>query len=377
MRERFMECEFQKCRFDQCVFSQLHQSTRFISCIFSNPTFTSCEFMKTTIQKLKSEQNTIRFLDTNANIRTDLNQLQVGSDVQNYASFSITSCTIPSLYSFLPFTSSSFSMSGSNALITVNNVQGLQMTSAGLTQTTLPLHQSSTSSYSFLNAPSIGLFEDPNGGMEWRVDGSIILECTHTNWILHRSISVDTNNNRGMGSQTGAFRRTHCESFRTGRFSSGTLSDVTDRMILNTAVFSVSSGMSANAFIPQETGVFSLGTSNERWVRLFLTNAVNLPSDVRIKKNVFPLLYALETILSLQPKSFRLINDLENETKFGFIAQDLVPLFQSVKSPSFISGDGQDTHYGLDTVSLVPILVNAVQALHTKIKQIRSVVMTQ
>ena len=88
-------------------------------------------------------------------------------------------------------------------------------------------------------------------------------------------------------------------------------------------------------------------------------NGVQLTSDRRLKKNIVPTQYGLESILSLKPVSYIFKND-NDTTHIGFIAQDVenvLPELVNKSDPEKLS---------LDYNGIIPVLTNAVKELNTK-----------
>lgn len=97
------------------------------------------------------------------------------------------------------------------------------------------------------------------------------------------------------------------------------------------------------------------------------TSLVN-DSDRELKKNIVPLEYGIDTIMSLKPVSFQYkATDTTDERKhLGFIAQDVESIL-----PELVSVDDEEMR-GLSTVEIIPILVKAIQDLKNEVELLKS-----
>lgn len=88
-------------------------------------------------------------------------------------------------------------------------------------------------------------------------------------------------------------------------------------------------------FAPGWSNAMALGSSNNRWYRLYSSNSCDTSSDRRLKENIVyikeaPALFdstgdnIYERLFKkLKPSTFTLISDKSNKTRIGFIAQDV------------------------------------------------------
>jgi hypothetical protein len=94
------------------------------------------------------------------------------------------------------------------------------------------------------------------------------------------------------------------------------------------------------------------------------------PSDRTLKKNIEPMGSVLSNIMALQPVTFLYKNENDDEDKrFGFIAQDVQPLF-----PHTVSSNGQILY--LSTTELIPCIVKAIQEQNDIIQKHESTIIT-
>ena len=86
------------------------------------------------------------------------------------------------------------------------------------------------------------------------------------------------------------------------------------------------------------------------------TGSFNAVSDSRLKKNIVDIQYGLQAVLDLHPVAYNM-NDQEDtdEKALGFIAQEALEVVP--ESVSEMMGG----MYGMDKVSLIPVLVKAIQ----------------
>ena len=100
----------------------------------------------------------------------------------------------------------------------------------------------------------------------------------------------------------------------------------------------------------KNTGVFSVNGQ-------LIANQVRNRSDERLKHNIAPIKNALESILQLQGKQYRL--NSTGETQFGFIAQDVQPII-----PSIVQSDNE--YLNISYIEIIPFLVESIKQLHSE-----------
>ncbi len=94
------------------------------------------------------------------------------------------------------------------------------------------------------------------------------------------------------------------------------------------------------------------------------------PSDARLKRDIQPTMYALETVKALQPVSFSFFDERYGPgTHLGFLAQDVQSLV-----PELVS-ENSDGYLRVEYDGLIPVLVNAIQELQAEVDSLRSEVM--
>ena len=109
------------------------------------------------------------------------------------------------------------------------------------------------------------------------------------------------------------------------------------------------------------------------------TNANSLPSDKNFKRDISNLDLGLNLISKLKPSQYNYKIDDENCPKmFGLIAQDIEESLSEVgieKNSTWLlqhepKDDENESDYSLDYTKLTPILINAIQELEDRIKNL-------
>lgn len=114
----------------------------------------------------------------------------------------------------------------------------------------------------------------------------------------------------------------------------------------------------STAYYPNADGTQALGGTSNRWSTVFAANGTINTSDRRMKKNIQPVRYGLETVMQLNPVSFKWINEqTDSKTHLGLIAQEVQALIPEVVLQS---NDANET-LGLSYTELVPVLIKALQ----------------
>lgn len=98
-------------------------------------------------------------------------------------------------------------------------------------------------------------------------------------------------------------------------------------------------------------------------------------SDERLKNIIGPVEYGLETLKQIEPVRYALKSEPDAE-KLGFIAQQVQPLIpQSVfDTNEHIESEPEDapTKLGMEYVSLIPVLVNAIKELSAEVDALKA-----
>ena len=125
-------------------------------------------------------------------------------------------------------------------------------------------------------------------------------------------------------------------------------------------------GTSTNNIFFWQTGTGSGGVS-----LLNGATAWSARSDIRLKRDIEPIDMAVEKMMELNPVLFNYNKDEETqERRFGFIAQEVREIFpqlvREVKIPD------EDAYLSLETTSMIPYLVKAIQELKKEIEELKS-----
>jgi len=123
-----------------------------------------------------------------------------------------------------------------------------------------------------------------------------------------------------------------------------------------------------STLIPTSTSR-NLGTSTNRWGRVYTVAGVVTTSDIRLKENIKPVSDALSKIEELSPIYYNLISN-PKEIQIGFSAQELETLVpEAVYKEEYLKEDGtEDFHYGINYSEIIPILTKAIQEQQALIK---------
>jgi hypothetical protein len=134
---------------------------------------------------------------------------------------------------------------------------------------------------------------------------------------------------------------------------------------------------------PFTNNAWDLGNSTFRWRNIYLNNSPNVSSDIRIKENIKPINYGLNTVLKMNPVQYNLIGVPSTEISMGLIAQEIkkiIPEIVSVDNP--VDRNGKDTRVADPTIpqamqsirygDLIPVLIKAIQELEAKVAHLES-----
>jgi len=99
----------------------------------------------------------------------------------------------------------------------------------------------------------------------------------------------------------------------------------------------------------------TLKVNGKMYATKFITS-----SDARLKTDIRPLNNALDTVLSLQGKQYRLIDEAVNQTDIGLIAQDVEKVLPQIVTQS------EDGYKAIDYQSLTAVLIEAMKEQHSQ-----------
>ncbi|MDP5082567.1 MAG: tail fiber domain-containing protein [Winogradskyella sp.] len=130
--------------------------------------------------------------------------------------------------------------------------------------------------------------------------------------------------------------------------------------------------LSFNAdLLPDSDNSFRLGNSTTRWTSVWAADGSINTSDRREKTNIKTINYGLNEVLKMNPVSFNWKNRINQGTKLGLIAQDLLELVPEVVKTHEWQTTSDDENAPLEKVELdrlgvyysdlVPVLINAIK----------------
>jgi hypothetical protein len=100
-------------------------------------------------------------------------------------------------------------------------------------------------------------------------------------------------------------------------------------------------------------------------------NAWSAWSDERVKKNITPVDTELNNVLKLRPVFYNYKKDAETQPKrVGFIAQELQKVYPELVDEGEMSVGDVDNVLTVETTSLIPYLVKAIQDLNKKVEEL-------
>ena len=115
----------------------------------------------------------------------------------------------------------------------------------------------------------------------------------------------------------------------------------------------------AGVITPDANNTYSLGNSTYRWSEVFASNGVINTSDARLKENIATSTYGLVELLALSPVSFTWIDQPEQGTKLGLLAQDV----QLVLPEIVQVGTDDNQTLGVRYTEIIPVIINSIKEL--------------
>jgi Chaperone of endosialidase/Head domain of trimeric autotransporter adhesin len=120
--------------------------------------------------------------------------------------------------------------------------------------------------------------------------------------------------------------------------------------------------------IPGQDNTYSSGNTTNRWTAVWAANGTIQTSDIRLKKNIHPLVYGLNEIMKLQPVSYDW-KDNTGANKIGLIAQEVRKVI-----PQVVVGNEEKENLGMNYAELVPVLINAIKELNKKVESLEAAI---
>jgi hypothetical protein len=106
---------------------------------------------------------------------------------------------------------------------------------------------------------------------------------------------------------------------------------------------------------PTTNNSYSIGSSSKRWYTIYLTNAPDVSSDRKTKRDIKSLNKGLSSVLVMKPYSFKRMSG--EKTYYGFMAQDMNLILPDIS-----------TKVSIRYEEIIPVLVNAIKELNDKIE---------
>jgi len=120
--------------------------------------------------------------------------------------------------------------------------------------------------------------------------------------------------------------------------------------------------------LPYTNGVYILGNSSTRWKEIWCTNALSTTSDLRLKKDLKPIDSGLQLLLRLKPVTyFWKETGIDSQLHYGFVAQDLKPIFTN----SIVVGNASKDTLAVRYSEFIPILTKAIQEQQKIIQELK------
>jgi hypothetical protein len=112
----------------------------------------------------------------------------------------------------------------------------------------------------------------------------------------------------------------------------------------------------------------TLGSASRRWTAVYAVNGTIQTSDRRFKSEINPLTYGLESILLMNPVSFKWKDNSDFNTHFGLIAQDVKEVISEVVD----TGDDPNHTLGIKYSEMIPVLINAIKEQQEQIESYKN-----
>lgn len=109
------------------------------------------------------------------------------------------------------------------------------------------------------------------------------------------------------------------------------------------------------------------------WNNVYGIHAYSTTSDRNAKENIRPLVSGIQEICKLNPVSYKLKTDPEENIDLGLIAQDVEESELSDDIKKSLINIGKDGSYTLKYSSIIPLLINAVRELSVKVDKLREI----
>jgi hypothetical protein len=139
----------------------------------------------------------------------------------------------------------------------------------------------------------------------------------------------------------------------------------------------IMSGNEPKGFYPLSDSARNLGTSDNRWKKVWAAWGTIQTSDKKEKENINPIHYGIEEIMQLNPVSYTWKGHSDTDLHLGLLAQDVESIINEVVEKNPVEktrGNGEiiqtgEYRYGMYYSQLIPVLVKGMQEQQNKIMQ--------
>ncbi|MEM6265421.1 MAG: tail fiber domain-containing protein [Bacteroidota bacterium] len=125
--------------------------------------------------------------------------------------------------------------------------------------------------------------------------------------------------------------------------------------------------------IPNADNAYDMGATTRRWRQVFAVNGTIQTSDYRLKTDIQPLPYGLETVLQLRPVRYQWKDNPGSKAKIGLIAQEVEEVVPEVVH----TPENADAYLGMNYAEMVPVLIQAIQDQQAQIEALEAQVKAQ
>lgn len=132
------------------------------------------------------------------------------------------------------------------------------------------------------------------------------------------------------------------------------------------AITAAAGDITGNGIKTNTGSTYDIGASGKRFNTIYLVNAPDVSSDVRLKTNIKQVRYGLKDLMYLSPVEYTLRSEgVSSRRRFGFIAQELYKIIPDITS----NADGlNDELASIRYEELIPVLVRSLQEINQKLE---------
>jgi hypothetical protein len=125
----------------------------------------------------------------------------------------------------------------------------------------------------------------------------------------------------------------------------------------------------ASEFDPVNDNSTRLGSSVNRWSKVYAVNGTIQTSDRRLKKEINNITYGLNTVMKLRPVTYKWKKGNQN-VNLGLIAQEVQKVIPEVVDV----GDDENKTLGMKYTELIPVLIKGMQEQQKEITELKQMV---